>query len=149
MLKGSNQILLHFVPLANVHSFKKIKFWSPKYAKFRLRASSILKFSRGNTSGPLERETGGEGKQEEEQGNGREGKIEGRRRRGRYREGRDGRSPFTNPVIYRTFRSRLLESDIIQTLQSLELIFVRDDCLRLDFFSKGEFNDILYNLLTN
>jgi hypothetical protein len=52
-------------------------------------------------------------------------------------------------VIYRSFRSRLLESDIAQTLQSLELIFVRDDCLRLDFFSKGEVNDILYNLLTN
>jgi hypothetical protein len=52
-------------------------------------------------------------------------------------------------VIYRSFRFRLLESDIAQTLQSLELIFVRDDCLRLDFFSKGEVNDILYNLLTN
>jgi hypothetical protein len=52
-------------------------------------------------------------------------------------------------VIYRSFRSRLPESDIAQTLQSLELIFVRDDCLRLDFFSKGEVNDILYDLLTN
>jgi hypothetical protein len=52
-------------------------------------------------------------------------------------------------VIYRSFRSRLLESDIIQAPQSLKLIFVRDDCLQLDYFSKGEVNDILSNLLTN
>lgn len=52
-------------------------------------------------------------------------------------------------VIYRSFRSRLLESDIIRALQSLELIFVRDDCLQLDYFSKCEVNDILSSLLTN
>jgi hypothetical protein len=37
-------------------------------------------------------------------------------------------------VIYHSFRSRLLKSDIIQALQSLELIFVCNDCLQLDFF---------------
>ena len=52
-------------------------------------------------------------------------------------------------VIYRSFCSRLLESDIIRALQSLELIFVRDDCLQLDYFSKCEVNDILSSLLIN
>ena len=51
-------------------------------------------------------------------------------------------------VINRFFRSRLLEPDITRALQSLELIFVRDDGLQLDYFSKSEVNDFLRCLLT-